>query len=331
MTMQQIAKQLVAPGKGILAADESTGTIGKRFDKISVANIEDNRRAYREIIFTAPEMEKYISGVIMFDETIHQKTNAGKTFVKVMEEKGVIPGIKVDKGTVAYNNSEAEKITQGLEGLNDRMKEHYQLGAKFAKWRAVYVISDVLPSDDLINENARTLAEYAYICQQNDIVPIVEPEVLMDGSHDIDKCYEVTRVVQLAVFKELKAKGVKLDAMLLKPNMVISGQDAQNQAQANHIAQLTVKCLLETVPKEVPGIVFLSGGQSEQQACETLNEIAKISGNCPWQLSFSYGRALQNSTLKTWAGKPQNFKAAQEAFIKQVKLVSLAREGKYKN
>lgn len=328
MSLQAIAKFLVAPDKGILAADESTGTIAKRFDKYGIELKEENRRAYRELLFTAPEMEKYISGVILFDETIRQSTGNGQTFVDLLAEKNVVPGIKMDAGLEPFHDSQIEKVAKGLEGLDERFKEYYQLGARFSKFRAVFTITDSSPSVGCIKKNAEILAEYASISQSNNIVPIVEPEVLMDGDHDIHRCYEVTNQVLSRVFIELKAKGVQLDGMILKPNMVISGTDALEQAVAKQVAELTVKCLKDTVPSEVAGVVFLSGGQSEELACETLNEISKIAADCPWPLSFSYGRALQASALSVWGGKPENVVKGQEAFINQARKVSLARQGK---
>lgn len=329
MLIQAIAKLLVAPDKGILAADESNSTIAKRFEKYGIELNEENRRAYRELLFTVPGMENYISGAILFDETIRQKTEDGQTFVELLSGKNVIPGIKVDQGLAPLNDSPVEKVAKGLDGLDERMKEYYKLGAKFSKFRAVFTITDVLPSPECIKQNAEILAEYASVSQNNNIVPIVEPEVLMDGTHDIQRCFEVTKQVLSQVFQELKNKGIQLDSMILKPNMVISGKDAVEQASAKQVAELTIKCLRETVPDEVAGIVFLSGGQSEEFACETLNEINKICSDCPWPLSFSYGRALQASALLAWGGKKENMQKGQDAFLAQAKKVSLAREGKF--
>lgn len=326
--LNQIAKQMVASGKGILAADESTPTIGKRFIKINVGNNEANRQAYRELLFTTPDMGLYISGVIMFDETIRQRASDGHTFVTVLERQNVLSGIKVDEGVEVLPDSPEEVVTKGLENLPTRLSEYVNMGAKFCKWRAVIKIGDNIPSDNCIQINAKRLAQYAKLCQDNNLVPIVEPEVLMDDKHTIERCYEVTKKVLEVVFTELKKEDVALDGIILKPNMVISGSECEVQASAKEVAKLTIKCLQETVPAEVPGIAFLSGGQSEEQACETLNEINKLSADCPWQLSFSYGRALQSSTLQAWGGKSENVKAGQDAFLKQVKLTSLAREGK---
>lgn len=328
-SLKKVAKALVAPGKGILAADESTGTIKKRFDKIGVESNEENRRAYRELLFTAPEISKYISGVILFDETLRQSTKTGVPFPQLLSEQGIIPGIKVDEGTVPLAENSEEKITKGLDGLDGRLKSYFQLGARFAKWRAVIAVDDELPSEECIKINAERLAEYARLCQEAEIVPIVEPEVLMDGSHTIERCFEVTKEVLAVIFTELNKKQIFLPGMLLKPNMVISATDAASQATPKQIADMTLQCFRETVPETVPGIVFLSGGQSEQFACETLNAINLANGDCPWELSFSYGRALQASALKAWSGKSENISAAQVAFINQAKLVSAARIGKY--
>lgn len=328
MSLKEIAQQLVAHGKGILAADESTPTIGKRFAKINVENTENNRRAYRELLFTTPNRGEYISGVILYDETIRQRASDGHTFVTVLEKQGVLPGIKVDEGTEVMADSPNEVVTKGLEGLPKRLSEYVNMGAKFCKWRAVIRINASIPTDKCIQINAERLAKYAKLCQENNLVPIVEPEVLMDGGHTIEKCFEVTKKVLIVVFAELKKAGVALDGMILKPNMILSGAECERQAGAKEISELTVKCLKETVPAEVPGIAFLSGGQSEEFACETLNEINKLSAGCPWQLSFSYGRALQASALKAWGGKAENVNAGQDALLGQARLVSLAREGK---
>lgn len=326
--LNQIAKQMVARGKGILAADESTGTIGKRFAKINVENIEANRRSYRELLFTAPNFNEFISGVILYDETIRQRANDGHTFVTILENQGILPGIKVDEGIEAMHDSPNEVVTKGLEGLPNRLPEYEKMGAKFCKWRAVIKIGENIPTDNCIKINAERLAKYAKLCQENNLVPIVEPEVLMDGAHTIETCYEVTRKTLAVLFTELKKAEVDLAGIILKPNMVISGIECLVQASAKQVAELTIKCFKETVPAEVPGIAFLSGGQSEAQACETLNEINKIASDCPWQLSFSYGRALQASALKAWEGKAENTKAGQEALLNQAKQTSLAREGK---
>lgn len=328
MLLRDTARQLVAHSKGILAADESTPTIGKRFAKINVENTEENRQAYRELLFTTPNMGEYISGVIMYDETFCQHASDGQAFVAILEKQDVLPGIKVDEGTEAMADSPDEVVTKGLEGLPERLPEYVNMGAKFCKWRAVIKIGGGIPTDNCIQVNAERLAKYAKLCQENNLVPIVEPEVLMEGNHTIEKCYEITKKTLTVVFGELKKAGVALDGMILKPNMVLSGTECEKQTDAREVAELTVKCLKETVPAEVPGIAFLSGGQSEEFACETLNGINKLSAGCPWQLSFSYGRALQASALKVWQGKSENVKAGQEAFLRQARLTSLAREGK---
>ncbi len=327
-TIQSIAAAMVAPGKGILAADESTPTIGKRLAGIDVENTKENRRKYRELLFTAPGMGEYISGVIMYDETIRQRASDGHTFVTTLEKQGVIPGIKVDMGTESFNNSEIEKFTKGLDGLDDRLKEYYKFGARFAKWRATFPITNELPSEELINKNAEDLAEYAYLCQQNNMVPIVEPEVLMDGNHTIDRCYEVTKKVLKVTFEKLKNRGVQLDGMVLKPNMVIAGGGAEKNTPET-VADMTVKCFRESIPAGMLGIVFLSGGQTERQACENLNAMNNTDDLHPWELSFSYGRALQASTLKAWLGKEENTESTQQVFLKRCKLTSLARAGEY--
>src|SRR3989344_582956 len=315
--LRDIAKMLVIDGKGILAADESTATTGKRFAGIGVDNTEDNRRAYRELLFTAPEMEKYISGVIMYDETIKQ-VDDDVFLVDLLKSRGVIPGIKVDQGLKDFEGSTVEKITTGLDDLNKRLKEYYSLGARFAKWRAVFSIGDDLPSEKCVKANAEILAKYAKACQDNYIVPIVEPEVLMNGSHTIEQCYDVTVRVLMDVFLELKKENVDLSGMLLKPNMVIGSLEGP-ETTSGQIAESTLKCLSSVVPTEVPGIVFLSGGQSEEEACENLNAINQLAKNVPWKLTFSYGRALQNSALQTWAGKKENVVRAQKVFVERAK------------
>jgi len=329
-TLQGIATKMVAKSKGILAADESTPTIKKRFDSIGAESTEENRRVYRELFLTATGMEEYISGVIMFDETLRQSTLAGVTFPDLLNQKGVFAGIKVDRGTELFDGSEIEKFTNGLEGLGERLKEYYSLGTRFAKWRAVYGVTDELPSDKCIQRNAEDLAEYAYLCQQNGLVPIVEPEVLMEGDHNIERCYEVTKNVLKVVFEKLVSRGVKLDGMILKPNMVLSGQDFDAIDSPQTVASMTVKCFNESVPSEVPGIVFLSGGQTEAQACANLNAM-NVMGEHPWELSYSFGRALQHSALNTWLGKAENASKAQEVFMHRAKLTSLARSGKYES
>jgi len=324
------AKALTAPGKGFLAADESTGTIGKRFQSIKVENTEENRRAYRELLFTtAKPWQKYCSGVILYEETLHQKTKEGVPFVEVLRHKEVIPGIKVDKGVVTLSGTDGETTTQGFDDLGKRCAEYYKLGARFSKWRAVIKISPQAPSELGIQENARGLARYAAICQENGLVPIVEPEVLMDGDHDIQRAAYVTEIVLAACYKALSDHHVLLEGTLLKPNMVTPGSESKQKVTAQEIAFYTVRALRRTVPPAVPGIMFLSGGQSEEEASENLNAINNVEGVKPWALSFSYGRALQNSTLKVWKGEAANVPAAQDAFFKRCEANGLAALGKY--
>ncbi len=327
--LEKIAKSLVADGKGILAADESTSTIAKRFAKIKVEPTEENRRAYRELLFTTPDFEKHISGVILFDETIKQKTATGVMFSFLLQEKGVVPGIKVDLGTVPLpNGGPDEVVTTGLEGLADRLVEYYGLGARFAKWRAVIKIGQNIPTDLCLETNATLLAKYAKLCQEAGIVPIVEPEVLMDGAHSIETCFEVTKRTLEKVFTALKTEGVFLSGMILKPNMIVVGSEGL-PVNSETVAEMTLRCLHETVPAEVPGIVFLSGGQAEVEATINLQTINAMKGEVPWKLSFSYGRALQASSLEAWAGKPENVSAAQAEFKKRAAMNHLAVKGEY--
>jgi len=326
--LESVAKKLVAPGKGILAADESTGTIEKRLKSINVPSTEENRRAYREILFTTADAGDFISGVILFDETIRQKTRDGRTFVAALEEQGIIPGIKVDKGAKPMANFAGEKITEGLDGLRDRLAEYRQLGARFAKWRAVIAIGDKIPTRTCIASNAEALARYATLCQEADLVPIVEPEVLMDGAHTIERYFNVTQQTLESVFNALYEHRVVLEGMLLKPNMVLSGKDCPHQASVKEVAEATVRCMKHVVPAAVPGLVFLSGGQSDQQATEHLNAMNQLP-DLPWQLSFSYGRALQAPVLKAWKGDAANVAAAQQAFHHRAECNSKARFGKY--
>lgn len=327
-SLKKIAGEILDNGRGILAADESTGTIAKRFEKIALENTEDNRRAYREMLFTATGFGDYISGVIMYDETFRQSASTGEKFTALLEREGAHPGIKVDEGTMEMPDSPLEKTTKGLEGLPPRMKEYFELGAKFAKWRAVYTISDTLPSDANIRENAKGLAGYAKACQEAGIVPIVEPEILMDGSHTQARCEEVTEKVLTAVFEELNTAGVSLEGMILKPNMVVPGSESGAKATPDEIAEATLRVFNKTVPHEVPGIAFLSGGQSEVEATANLQAM-NARGPHPWKLTFSYGRALQDSALKTWAGKPENVPAAQQVLLERAKKNSLAAKGEY--
>ncbi len=326
--LELTARALVAPGKGILAADESDSTIKKRFDSIEVESTEENRRAYRDLLFTTEGMEEYISGVILFDETLRQKAADGTPFAQLLASKGVIPGIKVDKGAKPLANAPGETITEGLDGLRERVQEYRELGARFAKWRATYSIGPDLPSDYCVWTNAHALARYAALCQEQGLVPIVEPEVLMDGDHDIHTSYKVTSRVLFAVFTELHDQRVQLEGMLLKPNMVLSGYDSPEQASDDEVAELTIRCFRERVPAAVPGIVFLSGGQSDEEATRRLNAM-NARGPHPWQLSFSYGRALQAPSLKAWLGKTENVPDAQKAFYRRAKFNSAARSGNY--
>ena len=328
--LNKIANAMVAPGKGILAADESSGTIKKRFDSINVESTEDNRRDYREMLFrTEQAMKDCISGVILFDETIRQKAADGTPLVKLIEATGAVPGIKVDKGAHGLAGAPGEKVTEGLDGLRDRLNEYYQLGARFAKWRAVIDIAgDEIPSGYCISTNAHALARYAALCQEAGIVPIVEPEVLMDGDHDIDRCYDVTEFTLKSLFDELYAQDVALEGAILKPNMVISGKKCATQAGAEEIAEKTVRCFRASVPAALPGIVFLSGGQSDQEATANLNAMnAGYKDKMPWALSFSYGRALQAAPLKAWSGKTENVAAGQAAFAHRAKMNGLAQLG----
>ena len=329
--INEIAKQMVADGKGILAADESSGTIKKRFDGINVDSSEENRMNYRRILFESKEaMGSYISGVILFDETIRQSNSAGEKLVDIIKKSGTLPGIKVDMGAKSLAKMQDETVTEGLDGLRERLQEYSELGAKFAKWRAVISISEKNPSQLCIDANAHALARYAALCQESEIVPIVEPEVLMDGSHSIQKCYDVTKKTLLKVFDNLLLHNVDLKGICLKPNMIIGGSENSQRSTSKEIAQMTVDCFKECVPEEVPGIVFLSGGQSEIEATENLNEINKIE-NTPWKLSFSYGRALQSSALKAWQGKLENEDLCSEVFTHRAKMNSLASKGSWSN
>ena len=329
--LEAVAEAMVLPGKGILAADESTGTISSRLSQINTESSFETRNAYRDLLFSAEGIEEYISGVIMYDETFRQSSIAdGKPYPEYLMDKGILPGIKVDTGAHDLSGSEGEKITQGLDGLDDRLKEYRKMGARFAKWRAVINITEDNPSGYCISTNAHALARYAGLCQANDIVPIVEPEILMDGSHDIDDSFVVTEEVLHTVFFELYSQGVQYEQMILKPNMVLSVYDANNRASVDEVADATLQCFARTVPAAVPGIAFLSGGQSDEDATSHLNRMNQIlDENKPWNLSFSYGRALQQPAIKTWLGKSENVTAAQDALINRAKLNSLATVGKY--
>ena len=326
--LHETAKALVAEGKGILAADESSGTIKKRFDSIGAESTEENRRAYRDLLFTTPGAEEFISGVILYDETIRQSSADGTPFPKLLESKGIIPGIKVDMGAKPLAGSPDETITEGLDGLRERLEEYYELGARFTKWRAVLSIGGGRPSDYAIWTNAHALGRFAALSQEVGLVPIVEPEILMDGDHTLHDSYRVTARTLQAVFTELFDQRVEREGTLLKPNMVLSGYDSSDQADTQTVAEQTVKALRNTVPASVPGIVFLSGGQSDEDATARLNAMNAL-GETPWQLSFSYGRALQAPALKAWQGEAANVEAAQKAFYRRAKFNGAARSGSY--
>jgi fructose-bisphosphate aldolase class I len=328
-TLSDIAKALVVDGKGILAADESSPTIEKRFDGIGVESTEDNRRDYRTMLFTSPDAGRYISGVILFDETLRQSASNGTPLVDILTSGGIIPGIKVDRGAKPLARFPGEKVTEGLDGLRDRCAEYAELGARFTKWRAVYTIGDDGPSAACLTANAHALARYAAIAQEAGLVPIVEPEVLMDGDHSIDDCQVVSEEVLRTVFAELTIQEIELEGMLLKPNMVLSGTDCLEQAGVEEVARRTVQTLKRAVPAAVPGIVFLSGGQSDEVATLHLNAMNKLGEQLPWQLSFSYGRALQAAPLKAWAGKTENLATAQSAFLERAKANGAATLGTY--
>jgi fructose-bisphosphate aldolase class I len=327
--LNKIAQAMVAPGRGILAADESTGTIKKRFDAINVECTEDNRRDYREMMFRCAEGMKHISGVILYDETIWQKAKDGTPLVEIIKKAGALPGIKVDEGTKALPFCPGELITTGLDKLADRLPKYYEQGARFAKWRAVIDIGAGIPTHTCIWANAHALARYAALCQVNQIVPIVEPEVLMDGEHDIDRCVQVTTWMLKETFQQLYYNKVALEGMVLKPNMAIAGKKSTKKASVAEVAEKTVKMLKECVPGAVPGIAFLSGGQSDEEATAHLDAMNKI-GGLPWQLTFSYGRALQAAPQKTWAGKATNVPAAQKAFTHRAEMNGLAALGQWK-
>jgi fructose-bisphosphate aldolase class I len=326
--LQSTARALVSDGKGILAADESTGTIKKRFDSIGVESTEETRRAYRELLFTTEGAEEFISGVILFDETIRQSASDETPFPKLLESKGIIPGIKVDAGAKPLALTDGETITEGLDGLRGRLEEYRELGARFAKWRATYSIASDKPSEYCIWTNAHALARYAALCQEADLVPIVEPEVLQDGTHTIEESRKATGRVLQAVYTELHDQRIDFRGTLLKPNMVLSGYDASDRASVDDVADVTLECFYKHVPAAVPGIVFLSGGQSDEDATAHLNAM-NARGPHPWQLSFSYGRALQAPALKAWGGKEENVEAAQRAYYHRAKMNSAARTGMY--
>ena len=330
-TLESIAEAMVAPGKGILAADESSGTIKKRFDSINLESTENNRRDYREMLFRTEEaMKNHISGVILYDETIRQKAKDGTPLVDLIKKAGSIPGIKVDEGTKPLPNCPGELITAGLDGLATRLPKYYDQGARFAKWRAVIDIADGIPTNACIEANAEALARYAALCQEAKIVPIVEPEVLMDGAHTADRCFEVTEATLRAVFSRLALHNVNLEGTILKPNMIVSGKKCPTQADVEEVAEKTIACFKRTVPAAIPGIVFLSGGQSDEDATAHLNAMNAI-GGFPWKMSFSYGRALQAAPQKAWSGKAENVPAAQKAFLHRAKMNGLAALGKWES
>jgi fructose-bisphosphate aldolase, class I len=327
--LNKVALAMVAPGKGILAADESSGTIKKRFDAINVVSTEESRRDYREMMFRSSEaMTRYISGVILYDETIWQNAGDGTPLVKIIQQSGAIPGIKVDEGTQALPNCPGELVTVGLDKLAERLKKYYDQGARFAKWRAVIDIGGNVPTMTAIHVNAHALARYAALCQAAQIVPIVEPEVLMDGDHDIDRCYEVSMRVLNKTFQELRVQRVALEGMILKPNMAISGKKCAKQSSVEEVAEKTIRLLKSCVPAAVPGIAFLSGGQSDADATAHLDAMNRI-GGLPWRLTFSYGRALQAAPQKAWSGKAENAAAGQRAFTHRARMNSLASKGEW--
>ena len=326
--LETVAQRMVAKGKGILAADESMGTIKRRFDSIKIESNENNRRAYREMLFTTKGIEEAISGVILFDETLRTSASDGTAFAQVLSRKGIIPGIKVDKGPVDIPGFPGEVVTEGLDGLRARVKEYYELGARFAKWRAVITIGDRIPTPTCLEANAHALARYAALCQEGGLVPIVEPEVLLDGSHTVERSQEVTEETLKVTFSKLFEHRVYLEGMILKPSMVVSGKDNPKQAGVEEVAERTIRCLKRTVPAAVPGIAFLSGGQSAEKATEHLNAMNSM-GPHPWEVSFSYARALQDPALKAWKGEAANILAAQKIFYHRAKCNSAARSGSY--
>jgi fructose-bisphosphate aldolase, class I len=328
--LSKTAAAMVARGKGLLAADESSGTCEKRFKSVGVESTEANRRAYRDLLFTTKGVEDYVSGVILFDETLRQSTVSGnEPFPQYLQKKGVIPGIKVDKGTHNLALSPGEVVTEGLDGLRGRLEEYFRLGARFAKWRAVINIGPDIPTHACLYANAHALARYSALCQEQSIVPIVEPEVLLEGNHTIERCFEASEATLTALFAALRAHNVSLEHTILKASMVVPGKDSPRQASVEEVAEMTVKCLKRAVPAALPGVVFLSGGQSDEAATAHLNAMAQMPG-LPWPLTFSYSRALQNPALKTWRGQAGNVAAAQRAFYHRARMNSLAAQGKYR-
>lgn len=327
--LKTIAQQMVAPGKGILAADESIKTIDKRFIPIHLENNEENRRAFRDMLLTTKNIGHYISGVILFDETIRQKADDNRTFVDVLKAENVLPGIKVDGGLYDMPSSPTEKLTKGLDGLADRLKEYAALGATFCKWRAVITISENTPTDENIRQNAKDMAQYALLCQQQNLVPMVEPEVLLDGNHTREEAGKASEKILTALFEELKNAGVMLEGVILKTSMVITGKESNEKETPEDIARATIELFRKVLPNNLAGVVFLSGGQKEVQATENLNALHQV-GELPWPITFSYARALQDSATKMWQGKKENVKAAQEIFLHRAKMNSLASLGQYK-
>ena len=327
MTLSEVARAMVAPGKGILAADESTSTIAKRLEAVGIPNSEESRRAYRELLITAPNLQEHISGIILYDETLRQSTKDGRTFVSVLDGVGILPGIKVDMGLEEMQGSPLEKVTKGLDGLADRLREYAQIGAKFCKWRAVITIGEGLPTQANIEENAKRLAEYARLCQEAGLVPMVEPEVLMDGAYNIDAARDASDRILTALFKALKDAGVALEGVILKTNMVVPGKE-ERTASPEEVAAETVAVFKKILPDALPGQTFLSGGQSDQEATANLNAINKL-GPFPWAISFSYGRALVSAALSTWGGKEENIGAAQNVLLHRAKMNGLASLGQY--
>ena len=328
-TLESVAATLVADGKGILAADESVATLTRRFDPFGIQSTEQSRRAYREMLFTAPRAAEFISGFILYDETIRQKSSDGTPLAEVLSSQGIVPGIKVDTGAEPLAGSPEETVTEGLDGLRDRLLEYHGMGARFAKWRAVIRITDKLPSVACVSANAHALARYAALCQEQHVVPIVEPEVLMNGAHTIERREEITGAVLHTVFHALFEQGVSLESMLLKPSMVIAGKDCSRQASVQEVATATLRCLRRHVPAAVPGIVFLSGGQKDRLATAHLNAINRLPGSKPWKISFSYGRALQDAAMAAWHGLDENVKAGQEALYHRARCNGAAARGEY--
>lgn len=329
--LQATAQAMMAPGKGILAMDESHATANKRFEKLGIPTTEERRRTYRELILTTPNLSDFISGAILFDETIRQSTQAGMPFVQLMQQVGIIPGIKLDMGAKPLANFPGETVTEGLDGLRDRIAEYYQMGARFAKWRAVITIGDGIPTVASLEANAHALARYAALCQEGGLVPIVEPEVLIDGDHSIERCYEVTNETLQAVFHQLRLYRIAFDQMILKPSMVISGLSSPTQASPEQVADETIRCLLNNVPVTVPGVAFLSGGQTYEQASQHLQIMnAKYSDRCPWRVTFSYARAIQQPALDHWQGNDANIQAAQQLLYHRAKMNGAASMGQYK-